>query len=203
MQSSPYDVVLLPDETVARKAIVLSRELAQHGSHFTLDGVSYYPHVSLYMLQLREDDLQKALEKLSSLAERTRTVTATADQYHRSAGYLSVKYVKSGDFTRVQDDVIRELNPLRDGLRQKDKGRLATIEGAERDNILEYGYRSVGNEFFPHLTFTRFVSPDEPLPEALPPKEDFDGEYLQLGLLEMGDNGTCIRLLKAWELERD
>jgi len=55
--------------------------------------------------------------------------------------------------------------------------------------------------YAPHLTFTRFKSDHPEIVESLPPKEDFGGTYIAIGLFEMGDNGTCVKKVGAWELQ--
>jgi hypothetical protein len=198
MESKPYDVVLLPEERVARKAIEVSAALAKHGTRFTLDGLTHYPHISLYMLQLA--DLPSALEELRAIAAERPGIYASAHHYRYSHEYLSVEYAKTGAATLLQDETVRRLNPLRDGLRKKDAARLATVTGLERHNILTYGYRSIGDSFSPHLTFTRFSSPNEDIVETLPDMDEFSGMYPRLGILEMGNHGTCIRLVDSWDL---
>ncbi|HEY0010565.1 MAG TPA: DUF1045 domain-containing protein, partial [Candidatus Paceibacterota bacterium] len=158
------------------------------------------PHLSLYMLQLKADGLAEAVERLSLIAARTPQVTALAGHYHYSHDYLAIEYAKSDALIAVQEEVISALNPLRNGLRENDTVRLATVRGEERSNILEYGYRSVGSLFKPHLTFTRFMGDQKTILDSLPPKETFNGAYDALGIYEMGEHGTCMRLVTSWTL---
>ena len=200
MASKPYDVVLLPDEAVYRNALRLSQTLTDRGVHFTLDGENYFPHLSLYMMQLADENVKEAGTRLEKIAERNRIVHAATKKYHYSHEYVDVEYEKTDELAELQRQVIESLNPIRDGLRQNDEARLRSIEGQERENILKYGYRSVGDEFFPHLTFTRFLTPQEDAVAVFPPKEVFQGEYRKLALMEMADHGTCCRMVSEWEL---
>lgn len=199
-KSRPYDVVLVPEASLSHEAIRLGDTLKERGTYFTLDRTSFYPHLSLYMLQLDEAGLEEALKRLAALETETKPVQASADHYHYSYDYLDVEYAKSEELTALQQKVIEALNPVRDGLRENDKARLETATGEERSNILEYGYRSVGNQFKPHLTFTRFTSDQKEVIPSLPLPQTFDGTYDALGIFEMGEHGTCARLVKAWDL---
>lgn len=74
MESKPYDIVLLPEVELMEGAIRLSNELEKLGTYFTLGHETYFPHISLYMLQLSEDGLKKAISFLSSIGEETNVV---------------------------------------------------------------------------------------------------------------------------------
>ena len=75
---------------------------------------------------------------------------------------------KSKELVNLQENIINRLNPIRDGMRKKDKDRLADTSGDMRTNLVEYGYRSIGNSFNPHLTFTRFKDGKEHTFKTLP-----------------------------------
>jgi len=200
MTSKSYDVVLVPETRIAEQAIQLSTKLAECDSYFTLDGKTYFPHLSLYMLQLNEAGLSKALDFLKDVASKTKAVKATAHDYHYENDYLDVEYPRTEDFSELQKIILEGLNPIRDGLREREKVRLQTATGAERENILSYGYRSIGEQFYPHLTFTHFKSNQEAVLTTLPSKETFIGIFPTLGLYEMGDHGTCVREVMTWPL---
>lgn len=201
MQSKPYDVVLLPSEDLAEKALNLSEKLKTSGVHFTLDNRTFFPHISLYMLQLNDEGLEKAKNLLREVASKNATIKAVAQSYHYENEYLDIEYIRSDEFVALQEQIIDSLNPVRDGLRERDKERLADAVGETRSNIMKYGYRSVGNMFNPHMTFTRFKNNQTDVMKNLPSKETFNGEYALLGLFEMGDNGTCVKKIGAWELQ--
>jgi hypothetical protein len=200
MESKPYDVVLLPEERLMAGAITLSNDLEKLSTYFTLGYETYLPHLSLYMLQLNENGLKKAISLLPIIAKETDAIEAITADYHYESNYIDVEYVKSKELVVLQEKIIDKLNPIRDGLREKDKIRLVDAVGETRKNIINYGYRSVGNLFNPHLTFTRFKDNQEHTLKSLPVKESFDGKYTVLGIFELGDNGTCVRKIQTWDL---
>lgn len=201
MKSNPYDIVLLPAISLAKKAIGLSKKLEPLDVYFTLDNKTFFPHVSLYMLQLDDMGLKKAIDLLSTIASETSTIEAWVNDYHYEDNYVDAEYVKSKELINLQRKVIDKLNPIRDGLREKDKARLNDAIGETRSNLINYGYRFVGKMFAPHLTFTRFKNNQENILQLLPPKESFNGKYSTLGIFEMGDNGTCVSEIKSWKLQ--
>ncbi|HSX41885.1 MAG TPA: DUF1045 domain-containing protein [Candidatus Saccharimonadales bacterium] len=204
MNSKPYDVVLLPDDNIVGKSIELSQKLSNRGVRFTLGNRLYFSHVSVYMLQLDNIGLEKATRLVQQLSTVVSEISARASEYHYFEGYLDIEYEKSAEISFLQEEIIKLLNPIRDGLREKDKERLATADEMTRNNIIKYGYRSVGESFYPHLTFTRFIKTDsqEEIMAALPDKAVFNGKFTGIGIFEIGDNGTCIKLVSEWPLKK-
>lgn len=200
MQPKPYDVVLIPEPKLADFAVQASESLRLAGTHFTLDNRNFFPHISLYMLQLTGDNLNKAVALLADIAHETAIVRAVPKEFHYEDDYVDVEYLKTEDLIILQNKVVERLNPIRSGLLENDKARLASATGQQKANLLEYGYRSVGELFRPHLTFTRFTSPQDQVMNKLPNKNQFAGSFPKLGIFDKGDNGTCVRKVKSWQL---
>jgi len=133
--SKPYDVVLIPPREVCKKAIALSERLKARGTYFTLDGKTYFPHLSLYMLELSDAVLPSALMELGKIATHFSPFDLIARDYHFENGYIDVEYVKSSKLSSLQDEIVEKLNPYRSGLREKDRERLLTAEGPEQEYI--------------------------------------------------------------------
>lgn len=200
MSSLPCNIVLLPSDEIAHNAISLSEALRQYDTYFTLKGGSYFPHASLYMTQLKEDDLNKVMNILQEIAHGTTSLTVTASKFKQAHGYISLSYSRTAALDSIQSRVVDAINPIRDGLRRKDIERLATATGMERTNLEQYGYRSVGELFDPHITFTRLKSSEFVDSSCLENEQQFNGSFTKLGLFEMGDNGTCVRKIAEFNL---
>lgn len=180
-ETKPYDVVLIPSDVVVARAVALSETLASRGSYFTLDDTSYFPHLSLYMLQLDGDGLDKTREVLSRIAGETQKLEGRVADYKYVNNYLEIDYTTSPELASLQERIVSGLNLLRSGLRDKEKIRLSTSTGKERENILQYGYRWIGDLFNPHITFARFKDNQESCLSTLPPKETFTGKFPSFG----------------------
>jgi len=198
--SLPCDIVILPEETISAEAMRLSDNLKQHGTYFTLKDGEYYPHASLYMTQLKVSDLDRVCEILADIASKTPSLAMNAREYHQEAGYIDVEYERFTLVDELQMTVVNAINPIRDGMREKDKARLLTSTGLEHDNVERYGYRSIGELFAPHLTLTRFTQNEPISTGSLPNLNTFSGKFVKLGLFEMGDNGTCVRKIAEFKL---
>lgn len=192
MTSVACDIVLLPSKKITDDAIVASKQLENYKTHFTLKYGEYYPHTSLYMVQLDTENFDAVRKILTKIANETKVVDLVAKRFHQDLGFVDVEYRRDKIIDNLQDKVVTTINPIRDGLRKKDAERIKTATGIELENLEKYGYRSVGSEFAPHITLTRLIDTNEVanIPSDL---HTFDGEFRAIGLFEMGDNGTCIK----------
>ena len=192
MDSIPCDIVLLPSPLITKIAYAASEGLKDQNTLFTLKEDEYYPHVSLYMVQLSLGSIENVGVALKKIAQSTSPINLTAKEFHQELGYFDVEYMRNEIIDGVQNKVLEAINPLRDGLRKNDEERLKTSTGIELDNLQKYGYRSVGSKFSPHLTLTRFIEEDTKSSVSAD-LDKFDGIFVSIGLFEMGDNGTCVR----------
>ncbi len=198
--SLPYDVVLLPNESLSRSALKASATLSSLESLFTLDNINFYAHASLYMLQLESDVLELVTDKLAAIARAASPISMQATNYVQSDLFIDVGYAQKDTFEKLKMDVISALNPIRSDMRAKDKERMKTATGVALENYRKYGYKYVGELSRPHITFTRFDSDRPTAINLLPDVTTFSGVFDRLGLFEMGDNGTCIRKITEWKL---
>ncbi len=203
----PCDVVLLPSQELATKAINASRQTKEYESFFTLEDGKFYPHTSLYMFQLNETDISKVEVVLTNIAKSTRAVAARATAYRLGegfgVGYVGPEYELTDELSTLQDKVIEAVNTLRAGMRESDVRKMQDAEGLKLENLQKYGYPAIGDLFRPHITLTRLKDHNPKVLEALPQDvSTFNGVFDRLGLFEMGENGTCIRKIAEFPLSK-
>ncbi len=195
------NIVLLPDSRITEMAIKASQDLEKFGTLFTLKIGSFYPHISIYRLQLPETDFEKARSLLESIAKSRQVFNLRAENYNQGERYWDVEYQKPDTLAQLQIKAVSIFEALREGLRENDRIRLATATGLVKENLEKYGDRAIGQLYRPHLTLTRFVDkPPLSLDEASPAVSEFSGEFPELGLFEMGENGTCRQRITSFKL---
>jgi Protein of unknown function (DUF1045) len=128
------------------------------------------------------------------------SLAANATHYYQAERYIDVEYERTEPMAQLQMQVVDAINPIRDGMRENDKRRMATVTGPARDNLEKYGYRGVGELFRPHISLTRFEREQPTVASGLGPITEFNGQFTHLGLFEMGANGTCVRKIDEFEL---
>lgn len=205
MSSLPCDVVLLPSAELASKAVETSNALSkQYDSFFTLEDGKFYPHMSLYMFQLDENDIAKVEDILAEIAKNFSTILAKATAYRLGegfgVGYVDPEYEVTDELSSLQQKVIEKINPIRSGMRESDIKKMQDAEGLKLGNLQKYGYPAVGELFRPHITLTRLKEHKPEVLSSLPDINSFNGLFDRVGLFEMGENGTCIRKIAEFNL---
>lgn len=200
MTSKEYNIALIPDDNLSTKAISTSQNLSKLGSEFTLKIGTYYPHVSLMMLRIKENQLEKAIELLKEISEQTGSIRLTATDFRLIERYIDIEYEKNTSVVSLQYLVLDKFAEVRDGLREHDEIRMHGANTAEIDNLKKFGYARVGNLFRPHITFARFVDDVDPQ-TLLPDAKEFNGAAAKLGIFELGENGTCVKVICEYNLQ--
>jgi hypothetical protein len=201
----PCDVVLLPTEYTEDLAIKCSKLLNEKfGSKSVLKKNEIFPHLSLYMFNLSEGDINLAKSELDKIAKNVSIIKTNALKYNVAegygVGYTDVEYPATETMRELQEKVIDVFDKVRSGMREKDKAKMENATGEKLENLKRFGYPAIGKHFRPHITLTRL---NEYLPEAvreLPDIDEFNTEFNRLGLFEMGDNGTCIGLIHVVDI---
>lgn len=210
--SLTYDVVLLPEPLIAKKAITLSNQLAkQYPTRFILHETDAIPHYSIYMAQLDEKGLAKAKEAIKKIADTVAPFTLRATHYWQdiAEGFFEIQYEKTPELIHLQEKIIEKINPLRQGrfLTNYPPGYtinelLPHLTGNALYQCKQYGYPEIGEDYRPHMTFTRLQADAENTEIALPsiPPETFEGVFPFIGLFIMGENGTCVKKIAIFSL---
>ncbi|MFI6318716.1 2'-5' RNA ligase family protein [Nonomuraea sp. NPDC050556] len=202
-----YDVVLLPPQEVDDASVRLSRRCASFAAtEFVLTPDGPYSHLSLFMANFDSSACAEASALLRGLSARTPSLPLQGDHFSgNDQGMFELFYRASAGLTKLQEDVIAALAPLRTGLRRRDPvGRVLaeyrlTAPAVARDNLERWGYDEVGELFRPHITVARFVSRGDALSEPLDPRP-FSGLFTTLALCVMGEHGTCTEIVETYAL---
>lgn len=195
------DVVLIPPKEVGSQAVKASRTLSKLGGSFVLEDGAFYPHLSLYILRLKFDSMERASALLRNVADNTRTLQLSATGHTSSHKYLVVNYKKTPELAMLQSKLVEGLNPLRDGMPESERENMRhATDPAALKNFEQYGYKYIGEFFAPHVTLIRFTE-DHPLEElVLPNLSLFDGRFASIGLFKLGPHSTCTSKLAEFPL---
>ncbi|MEK7173374.1 MAG: 2'-5' RNA ligase family protein [Patescibacteria group bacterium] len=204
-ESTSLNIEISPPAGISQRAISVSQAFKSRSSLFVLDNKNYFPHISLYMTEFPLENIKEISKNLKQLASETKPFIIESTGYKQdNDGYIYVSYQISLKIKKLQTDIVKLLNPLRRGLiRKNDKLRirLGKYSKAQQKNVQLYGYRGVGNEFNPHLTFAKLETFDKTA-LSLIPKYDFSFEASKIGLFYLGDYGTCHKPIKIFNLSK-
>jgi len=200
-KTKPFNIVIYPTAEISKRAIIVSKKLKNKNGLFTLDGKNYFPHITLYMTEFPLKNMTKVRKLLKQLAAKTKPFEISSSKYRQNIdGYIDVDYKKSKNINELQKKIIKLLNPLSEGqMREKDKARISEMTKVEQKNLKLYGYRSVGDNFFPHLTFTKLEKFDKSALSNID-KSNFSFKVNKIGFFYLGNYGTCRKLIEIFDL---
>lgn len=206
MASQSYNIAIIPSAAAAEAAIAASRFLEGAGSLFTLDGKKAFPHVSLYHVILPEEALPEVIQSLEAIFSETVSFPLTQAAYGAGEGiWVHVCYQKDVPIFLLHQRVLGAASAYRDrgtGLVDDGEIRQEDWQGLppERQSNLEAcGWSEAYDLYLPHMTFGRLAAPNAGIINALPPHE-FSFQAERVGLYELGEYGTCTKLLHEFRL---
>jgi len=200
-KTKPFNVAIYPPAEISKRVIAISKKLKNKNGLFVLDGKNYFPHITLYMTEFPLKNMVKIKKLLKQFAVKTKPFEISSSKYRQNTdGYIDIDYKKSKNINEFQKKIIKLLNPLREGqIREKDKARISEMTKAEQKNLKLYGYRSVGDKFFPHLTFSKLEKFDKSALLNID-KSNFSFKVNKIGFFYLGDYGTCHKLIEIFDL---
>jgi 2'-5' RNA ligase len=196
-----YDVVLLPVNDIAYRAVETSKIFKTFDNYFTLEIEKYIPHISLYMLSMKASNLAEAKEMLRSISDSTHILDLKATNYHQSWGYIEVGYQKSEELISIQNMVVEQFNTLRTGIMPNEQTRIQDASGLALLNLQNYGYRYIADLFRPHVTFTRLKNKTPIDLDLMPDSAAFSGKFTRVGLFEVDENQACVKEIHSANLQ--
>ncbi|OFY63295.1 MAG: hypothetical protein A3H98_11280 [Bacteroidetes bacterium RIFCSPLOWO2_02_FULL_36_8] len=200
-RSKSLNIVICPPRSVCKKAITISNKLTRQGGLFALNENICHPHISIYMSEFPLKNLRKIRKLLEQISSEVKPFEIRSSIHSQKMdGYVYMNYHKTRDIRELQKKVINLLNPLREGLiREKDMVKMPDLNNAQHENIMRYGYRNVGSQFDPHLTFTKL---EKSTRGYLSEFKDIDLSFniTEIGLFYQGDHGTCRKLIAKFKL---
>lgn len=198
-KSKSFNIVIYPSREISQKAIKISELLKISGGIFVLDGKKYFPHITLYMMELPLKNLNKVRKILKDYASRTKSFKINSFKYRQKKdGFVDVSY-KDKQIKNLQKEVISLLNPLRGGLlREREITRMKELSERQKKNVLFCGHRDVGSDFYPHLTFTKLERFDKKILSKIK-KDNFSFKVNKIALFYLGEYGTCNKLIEIFD----
>lgn len=197
-----YNVAIIPPEAVRERVIEMSEWIAAEGSQFVLDGETRHPHISLYHVALEDDRLPLVIAALTAGLESVRPFFLRQGPYRAVEDeWIDASYDRDEDIMRLHTAVIEAVKDLRANQgNEKDRTDFASLSEEQQKSLLASGWTEAFERYAPHLTFARLKEKDTDIVSKLP-FEDFGFYAERIGLYEMGEHGTCTRLVHEFTLK--
>ncbi len=197
------NTAFVPPREVSEKAIELSRAIRNLAeTHFVLDGVNFYPHVTIYPPEYPEEKVSEVLGAVEQIAKSISPARFKYSRIDSLQGYVGISFEHTSEIKAIHKQVVEALNPLREEhIREKYSEYQMQFTAAQLKNIAEYGYPDAMSLYDPHLTITRLK--DESKAEELVSTINWDIlEFVvsKIGVYKSGEHGTCKELIKEFNL---
>ena len=196
MEYKRYDIVVLPPPSVAAQVIAHSQMLATRDSFFVLDGEMLYPHLSLYHVPLSDAVLSDVIDALTCVAAETRAFPLKQETYYPDRGvWVGVRYASDKSILDLHAAIIAAVKDFRiveDDARYM--ARWSELSHRQRVNLKECGWKDAYTLYSPHMSFTKLK---QPRAGVLADLTEHDLSFLvdHIALCELGDNGTCVKIV--------
>jgi 2'-5' RNA ligase len=204
MKNKRFNIALIPNKELFEYAIKISNNLSKLGKYlFILDGKNYFPHITVYSPEFPKRNLNKIIKNVEKVSKNFKPFQIKFTECKFVDDYAGIDVQSSKQIYSLHEKIIDCLNSLREGVlrdKYKNKDVLINFTKKQINNIEKYGYPDVKELYIPHLSLIRF---GKNIPSVLEKKFRWDIQSSvvdKIGIFEMGDYGTCIRLVKEFEL---
>jgi 2'-5' RNA ligase len=201
MKTRPFNIVIYPPQEIIEQAITISKKLHRKGGLFILDNKKYFPHLTLYTVELSVKNTPQVIKMLKNLSLKLKPFIIASTKYQQNeTGFTNITFQRSKQLDQLQKQIIRAAQPWSEGyLKKQDQSQMKNLAKTEQKNFKQYDYRNVGTLFSPHITFTKLkkYNPDAFLSI---PKINFSFRVEKIGFFYLSEHGTCTKLIKIFDL---
>ncbi len=195
------DVVLLPSEEMADKAIVANKELLKQYAHkIVMDKASCLPHISLAMGCIDDIDIDEIGTNLTTIAEEASlgqlnavSIKTETNQAGEKVSVLEIE--KTEALQSLHEEVMKRLSPYFSyDVRADMVLSSARTSQSTLDWIKNYPVKSSFGKFYPHIT----IGYGEIYNFSFPIKFTVS----KLALCHLGNHCTCRIILASTNLKK-
>lgn len=196
-----YNIAIIPPEGIAKQAMMMSEHISTEGTYFVLDGTSLYPHISLYHVVLDDEHLSEIVQAVTDAVSSIQSFPLKSGPYRAVADeWIDVSYEREEGIMVLHEVVIGAVASRRAGKElEMNRADWETLDVVARQNLERCGWTDAFEHYAPHLTFARLRSQDASILTRLPIM-DYSFSVQAIGLYELGDHGTCTKLLHTFSL---
>ena len=195
------NLAIIPPLEVRDQIIDLSQRLATEDAAFALDGLTRFPHLTVYMARFDPDHVISAVEAIErALRNQPSFELISTGYFYTDGDYAEVSYAKSPALMELQARITGAAQAFR---LQSDKPPYEDYTGPfseeQRSNVANTGYDLAGELYRPHITITKYR---EPHPEMLSALEagDYSFPVTNLGWFYADEYGACTELIRQFSV---
>lgn len=206
METVDRNVVITFNDSLSEEFIKLSSKIVQAvSSSIILNKDNQIPHMTLYMTKYPERNVESVIELITKIAKEVKPFNIIFEQiYCHTTGTIFIDPRPNKDLTSLHSLLVDQLNPLREGLYNKDELSLPGRGIEAKTSLEQYGMWPVKENYKPHVSVGRVADPEKEGPialSALPSKINIETLVDSISFVERGPNGTCKKILETFKLQ--
>jgi 2'-5' RNA ligase len=198
------NIVFKPPIEIAQLVADISSEISQKDeTYFVIDNQKIFAHITIYSPEYPARNLENVLEDVENIAKELSPLKFIFQGVKAGQGFVTLDFDYSEEIKMIHETVVERLNPLRENhVRQKyTDSYMMKFSEEKKENIRKYGYPDSMVFYHPHMSLSRLKDADlaeKVAREIRWPVKEFKVE--KLGAYRMGEHGTCVELVKEFEL---
>ncbi len=191
-------------KNIESDVIGLSQEIGKKSdSCFILDGINFYPHITIYASIFSKSNLSNVLEKVGDFVRKINSINFKFKNITSGQGFISLNFDLSDEIESIHREIVELFNPLREKITEDDlKDYNMVFNQEQKKNIINYGYPDAIDLYLPHMTIIRLK--DEKMAKDIAKEIKWNNEKFKARSIVcylMGDNGTCNQIIKEFNLK--
>lgn len=192
------NVALLPSPDISKNLVESAHSISAEDCSFTI-GRTLRPHMTLYMFDVQNaEDVAARLESLMGTLRESGEISCRATGFALTAnGYSEVSYEKTSHLVSVQAQIISGLSSLCYHTGEPD----SHLSMVEANNLANFGYEFIGDQFRPHITLGRF-NPEKSVTLPVLRRSSLSFTAGMIGLLAADAAGAATKLILERSLAR-
>lgn len=156
--STILNICIIPPQSVSAEYVAISQSLKSPGTMFVLDGENAFPHGTIYMVRVADNDISDFVDKVKwTLQEQHRFSCIHTGYFMTEGRYLEASYRRTTELMHLHERLIANLKGYRLNPNHPFvESYFTPYTVGQRENAEATGYDLANNLYRPHVTLTRY-----------------------------------------------
>jgi 2'-5' RNA ligase len=132
---------------------------------YYVDGINFYPHISLFSSNIPRDNLEQFVEIASGIANSIKPFSiSTTDLFCSKSGVVMLDIATNQDIVDLHKEALEQLNPVRESIvneKYQNEEFLRTLSEQDKEYVQKFGNVWVLENYKPHITFARLKNAED------------------------------------------
>ena len=191
------NVCIIPPNLVAASCVNISQSLESDNTMITLDGVSRFAHMTVFMARFANTKADMVMKAVESALKKVQGFSCEHSGYFMTAGrYFEVSYRKTKELMDLHELLIDRLKDLRINPGTPfEEAYFTPYTAQQQQNAKKTGYDLAHDLYRPHITLTRYKEGGVPEVQPVLAPGELSFQVSKIGVYKADDNGAVYEKL--------